>query len=204
MDNKRNPKICLNVLNDLANRNPGNNKLNNWINSFKIICQNIDKNFVLTYSIGDLEKARDKIINLYLKNKIIEDNEKALSSNSLSYFAFLNHKENCNFYANIKVSLYLQRILAQCRMINRHASRILINNNYLKLDNYLEAYCTYCNALTQVDLKHLIFDCNLFTKQREKLFPDILNDSIIGILEDQTPITVKNLYLFLYDVTKAD
>ena len=127
MDNKRNPKICLNVLNDLANRNLGNNKLNNWINSFKIICQNIDKNFVLTYSIGDLEKARDKIINLYLKNKIIEDNEKALSSNSLSYFAFLNHKENCNFYANIKVSLYLQRILAQCRMINRHASRITSN-----------------------------------------------------------------------------
>ena len=156
----------------------------------------------MTYSIGDLEKARDKIINLYLKNKLIEDNEKALSS--ISYFAFLNHKEYCNFYANIKVSLCLQRILAQCRMINRHASRILINNNYLKLDYSSETYCTYCNALMQVDLKHLIFDYNLFTKQREKLFPDILNDSIIGILEDQNSTTVKNLYHFLYDVTKVD
>lgn len=199
MEDTRYPKICFFRQLELFQR--GGKRDYNWFSSLDTsFFSKIGRTSLLSKrEIGKVIELKDTLLKEYLAFWQEKDERDRLESTCLVLYGDIRLQGGIQPYLLLELKLTEIKILAQIRLTNIYARRIIVDGEYYKLEDV--GVCLICGK--QNDFIHKIIECEIYQNARSQLNLPVLENkhrNIFQILEQPRYCYLRNLIKFVKDI----
>lgn len=200
MHSDRYPKICFNRLLELSTQRNIDPRYN-WIMQINGTCTRYIDNFTIPDNTAALKNLRDLVIAKHMSNRLDEDWTQLNITESLLIYPFLPLRGHRQPYLTNRLSLNLQRTMAQCRLMGTKLGRIIIGEDCINFTN--DPICKFCFSQKTDNLHHMVMECPAHFESRIALL-NTDEDSFTKILCPESPQEVAKLHNFLLHTLRRE
>uniref|UniRef100_A0A6P7G156 Uncharacterized protein LOC114336426 isoform X1 n=1 Tax=Diabrotica virgifera virgifera TaxID=50390 RepID=A0A6P7G156_DIAVI len=152
-------------------------------------------------NVAFLKANKNDLIDTF-KQKVNQNDLRQLNDSSfLTFYRALDLSDQPQQYLHIRMPLQFTRTIAQLRLSNEFCIRFTFQGLTYKIDP--KQLCTICNKRELETLRHLLFECPIYTAMRPQNITNLLNpEHLANTLNNITPSTAKTISNHIWNILK--
>lgn len=204
----RYPKICFNGLCSLLTSQLSEEKLKlNWVHAIKEEILSLGVPDLWSgegFSLSNLERFHNNIIDLYLTKVRRLDYQLAEASNSCPLYKMLNPNFEIADHLLFRMSIFKIRCITQLRLASRLGLYLCVRGSGVFIS--CNESCKICNLREDEDVIHILIKCPMYEEVRRRYisnyFTNIIRDQdkAMVLLSNFDQAKINNLYLFIHKI----